>query len=113
MNVQENVQKFLKHWDEHIQKNNVNFSDKKSSTRKRLKLWKPLFSSFHLRFLLSAFIAVFYYVGGFASPLVSYFSGEVFSKKKKKLISNYIFSFSENKIFIIQKVTFVGSETFN
>ena len=106
MNVQENVQKFLKNWDEYIQENNVNFSDKKSSTRKRLKLWKPLFSSFHLRLLLSAFIAVFYYVGGFASPLVSYFSGEVFSK-------NLIFFPFWQKKFVIQKVTFVGSETFN
>ena len=72
LNVQENVQTFLKHWDEYIQKNNVNFSDKKSSSRQRLKLWKPLFSSFGLRLLASAFIAVFYYVGGFFSPLVSY-----------------------------------------
>ena len=110
MNVQENVQNFLKHWDEYIQENNVNFSDKKSSTRKRLKLWKPLFSSFHLRLLLSAFIAVFYYVGGFASPLVSYFSGEVFSKN---LISNHFFFLFGKKKFVIQKVTFVGSETFN
>ena len=82
LNVNDNIHTFMKHWDDHVKKNQVNFSDKNVS-RPVVKLWKPVFLSFGSRLMLAFFIALFYYGFGYSSPLVSIHS---FLYLVKKLI---------------------------
>ena len=67
--VHKNVDNFIKNWENYVIKHQVNFSDKKTS-RKRLKVWKPLFQSFGLKFLLANFIFLVNNISLYISPMI-------------------------------------------
>ena len=73
LSVEESVKVFMKNWEKQKQSMKVDFSANSddTSSRPKLKLWKPLLSSFGGRFILAIVIAVFYYLNKFSKPLVS------------------------------------------
>ena len=70
MDVQENVQRFMKHWNAHIYKHQVDFADKMEISRKKLNIWLPLLKSFGLRFLAANLCALIGFTWQYSNPLV-------------------------------------------
>ncbi len=70
LNVKDNVDVFMKHWEDHVQELNVDFASTEKS-KKEVKLWKPLFKSFGPLLFARSLVGVVHYTGTMLSPLVS------------------------------------------
>ena len=66
--VRDNVETFLYHWNKHVETNAIDFKVK--GGHKTLTLWKPLFKAFGLRFVLGNILGLLNYTEVFAQPLV-------------------------------------------
>ena len=82
--VNENVEAFMKHWTNFQLKNKVDFSS--IEPRKRLSLGIPLLKAFGFQFGIGNLIGLFHYSVTFTSPMVS----QPTTKYSMKLIENLL-----------------------
>ena len=77
VNVSNNVQSFMKYFNEYVQKHQIDFIDKKSQ-QKRLNILVPLLKSFGWRFLAANLCAFIGFAWQFSNPMVSLGSSHIY-----------------------------------
>ena len=70
LNVSENVENFIQHWHNHIDKYQVDFSNKKKILRRKLDILVPLMKSFGWRFLTANMCAFIGFSWQYSNPMV-------------------------------------------
>ena len=70
LDVSENVENFIQHWNNHIEKYQVDFSNKKKILRRKLDILVPLVKSFGWRFLTANMCAFIGFSWQYSNPMV-------------------------------------------
>ena len=106
VSVNVNIGKFIRSWKNHVNENQVNFSDK-SVKRKRLYLWKPLFQSFGWKFLLASSIFVINNISLYVNPLVlKLLINHIDPKQNEESWKGYLYAFCLLSVSVFGTLTF-------
>ena len=70
LDVSENVENFIKHWNKHIDKYKVDFTNRKKVLENKLDILVPLGKSFGWRFLTANLCAFVGFTWQYSNPMV-------------------------------------------
>ena len=106
VSVNVNIGKFIRSWKNHVNENQVNFSDK-NVKRKRLNVWKPLFQAFGWKFLLSSLIFLINNVSLYANPLaLKLLINHIDPKEDEESWKGYLYAFCLFSVSVFGTLTY-------